>query len=72
MSSTIIFPLQRHINELHSVEAKWLVNQLNYESYERWFKELSAQKKALKAQLEGLAGNDQEICFQSLTKTNWF
>jgi site-specific DNA recombinase len=47
--------------QLHSVESKWIGNQLSFDSYNRWFKELTTQKMALKAQLDGLNGNDDEI-----------
>jgi site-specific DNA recombinase len=47
--------------KLHSVEEKWILEQMNYETYQRWHKNLSNDRFRLKADIEQLSRNQDDI-----------
>lgn len=47
--------------KIKSIEEKWINNQIAYETYSRWYGDLSKQKYAVKAQLDMLGEKDQSI-----------
>ena len=53
--------LEKVEGELRSVESKWIANQMTFDTYNRWYRELTTQKTAIKAQLDGLEGNEEEV-----------
>ena len=46
---------------LISVEKKWIANQLAFETYQRWYRELSQQKMSLKAEMDQLTRGKQTL-----------
>jgi site-specific DNA recombinase len=53
--------LEKIEEQIHSLESKWVGNQMTFDTYDRWHRELTTQKMALKAQLEGLEGKESEL-----------
>lgn len=49
--------------KLYSVEEKWIANQLNFESYQRWHSHHSHQRLALNAQLDKLEQEEKHIWY---------
>ena len=46
--------------QLKSVEEKWINNQMSFETYNRWYKELTDQRIALKSRVQRLSQNEDE------------
>ncbi|MBC7650931.1 MAG: hypothetical protein H7101_04195, partial [Deinococcales bacterium] len=49
--------------KLYSVEEKWIANQLNFESYQRWHSHHSHQRIAVNAQLDQLQKEEKHIWY---------
>jgi site-specific DNA recombinase len=47
-------------SQLKSVEEKWINNQMAFETYNRWYRELTDQRIALKARVHKLSQNEDE------------
>lgn len=49
--------------QLHSVESKWISNQVNIDTYNRWHNELQPKLAALKAEVNKLSYDQNEVYF---------
>lgn len=47
--------------KLLSVEEKWISNQLSFETYQRWYSDLTNQRMSLKSQVERLSQKHDEV-----------
>jgi site-specific DNA recombinase len=47
--------------KLNSIEEKWIENKINHDTYERWYKTITANKISLNASIEKLTGDKQNI-----------
>lgn len=47
--------------KLKSIEEKYISNQMNYETYQRWFSDLTKNRRALAARLEVFNGKSDDI-----------
>jgi site-specific DNA recombinase len=53
--------LQEAEQKLKSVEEKWILNQLSFESYQRWYTDLTNQRMSLNAQIEKLSQDQSQV-----------
>jgi len=57
--------------KLRSVEEKWINNQMTFETYQRWYSDLTSKRMSLRAQIDNLS-QDQEhvwtVLYQQLEK----
>jgi site-specific DNA recombinase len=56
--------------KLKSIEEKYISNQMNYETYQRWFTELTKNRRALGARLEAFTGKSEDIYQQFNNEIN--
>ncbi|HEY4287795.1 MAG TPA: recombinase family protein [Puia sp.] len=54
--------LEKLATELHSLERKWIAEQINFETYNRWHNDLTKQRNYLSAQIDQLNKNTSDIC----------
>ena len=47
--------------KLKSVEEKWILNQMAFETYQRWYSELTGQRMALRGKIEKLSQDQDSI-----------
>lgn len=47
--------------KLHSVEEKWISNQMQWDTYQRWFNDLSQKRTGLQATIDNLSSNVDEV-----------
>lgn len=53
--------LEQVSTQLQSIEAKWINNQIAYETYQKWFADLTQQRMLIKAQTDDLKRDDNEL-----------
>lgn len=49
------------MEKLQSVEDKWITNQLTFDSYNRWYTGLNNQRQQLKAKMDELSADENEL-----------
>lgn len=54
-------------NKLESIEEKWITNQINKDTYDRWYRTISAKKISLSASIQ-LLTQDQNIVYKIIQK----
>lgn len=47
--------------DLHSLEEKWIKNQISFETYNRWYADSVNQRTYLKSQIEALSRNEDQL-----------
>jgi site-specific DNA recombinase len=47
--------------KLKSIEEKWIINQLSFETYQRWYSDLTNERMALRAQIEKLSQDQGQV-----------
>jgi DNA-binding transcriptional regulator YbjK len=47
--------------KLKSIEEKYISNQMSYETYQRWFSDLTKNRRALAARLEVFSGKSEDL-----------
>jgi site-specific DNA recombinase len=56
---------QRELNEVETklvnVEDKWISNQMTFEAYQRWYPDLTNKRMALKAQIDELSQDQEQV-----------